>query len=69
MNRARTDFIDELRGLSLLGIVLVNAPFLAISLNPHSSGVASGPINQIVEFLVAAFAQGRFYLIFSILFG
>lgn len=60
---------DQLRGLALLGIVLVNMPFLALSnagfTEAHSPGVA----DRVTEFIVVAFAQGKFYLLFAFLFG
>ena len=61
---------DQLRGLALLGIVLVNMPFLAISgtggFLPSST---STWYDQATAFAVVAFAQGKFYLLFSFLFG
>lgn len=61
---------DRLRGLALLGIVVVNAPLFGISggegLTQES---VTGPLNSIAAFLMLAFAQGKFYLLFSFLFG
>lgn len=61
---------DQLRGVALLGIVLVNMPFLAI--NGTGGFVASSTstwYDQATAFAVVAFAQGKFYLLFSFLFG
>lgn len=61
---------DQLRGLALLGIVLVNMPFLAISGTGGFLPSATATwYNQATAFLVVAFAQGKFYLLFSFLFG
>lgn len=65
----RATFVDQLRGFSLLGIALVNAPFLAISLEGERIGYAKSSADGIVSFLVEALAQGKFYLLFSFLFG
>ena len=61
---------DRLRGVALLGIVVVNAPLFALSgsegLTPES---VVGPLNTAAAFLMLALAQGKFYLLFSFLFG
>lgn len=65
----RAHFADELRGFALLGIVVVNAPFLAISTTGFTpESVAAWP-DRLAALLVVAFAQAKFYLIFSFLFG
>ena len=61
---------DQLRGLALLGIVFVNMPYLALThggLTP--AAVVASPLDQILAFLIVALAQGKFYLLFSFLFG
>ncbi len=60
---------DQLRGIALLGIVLVNLPFLAISNNGFTSTSTTTLPDQVTAFLVVALAQGKFYLLFSFLFG
>lgn len=60
---------DQLRGLALAGIVLVNMPFLAISNAVFTAGTSRTTADRITEFAVVAFAQGKFYLLFSFLFG
>lgn len=60
---------DQLRGLALLGIVLVNMPFLALSNAGFTDASLDGPADRVTQFLVVAFAQGKFYLLFSFLFG
>lgn len=60
---------DRLRGIALLGIVVVNAAFLGISADGFTAESVDGPANRITALLVIAFAQGKFYLLFSFLFG
>jgi uncharacterized protein len=65
----RAHFADELRGFALLGIVLVNTPFLAISTTGYTAASLAAWPDRVAAFLVVAFAQAKFYLIFSFLFG
>ena len=60
---------DQLRGLALLGIVLVNAPFLGISGSGYDNSAIDTTLDRVVAFGVTMLAQGKFYLIFSFLFG
>lgn len=66
---ARQAFPDQLRGLALLGIIVVNAPFLAISSTGYTEASLQGWWNQAAAFAVLTLAQGKFYLLFSFLFG
>ncbi|MGF1661246.1 MAG: DUF418 domain-containing protein [Kineosporiaceae bacterium] len=66
-DRDRQAFPDQLRGLALLGIVLVNAPFLGASLGGF--GALGGVSAQTAEVAVTVLAQGKFYLIFAFLLG
>jgi uncharacterized protein len=65
----RDHFADELRGLALLGIILVNAPFAAIASVGFSDASLATPLDRAVAWAVVAFAQAKFYLLFSFLFG
>ena len=60
---------DRLRGISLLGIVVVNAAFLGISIEGFTQASVDGTANLITALLVVAMAEGKFYLLFSFLFG
>ena len=60
---------DRLRGISLLGIVVVNAAFLGISVEGFTQASVEGTANLITALLVVALAEGKFYLLFSFLFG
>lgn len=60
---------DRLRGLALLGIVIVNVPFLGISVDGFTQQSISGPLDLATMFAVISLAEGKFYLLFSFLFG
>lgn len=68
---SRVEIIDALRGVALLGIVLVNVGYFASAW--HGLGLSdpatAGPIDGAVAFLVKALAETKFYLLFSLLFG
>lgn len=61
---------DVLRGFALLGIIMVNLAFFS---NDPSEGIGkesmSGIGNSIAGFLVFTLFEGKFFLIFSFLFG
>lgn len=62
---------DVLRGFALLGILIVNMPYVALSSNGdamHGTYV-DGFANTMAGFLIFALFQGKFYLLFSFLFG
>lgn len=61
---------DVLRGFALWGIIIVNVAYFSISVD---SGVTAEGVQSVGDavaaFLVFVFGQGKFYLIFSFLFG
>ena len=65
----RQVFPDRLRGIALLGIVVVNAPPLGISVDGFTSDSLTSIWDTGAAFVVIALAQGKFYLLFSFLFG
>jgi uncharacterized protein len=65
----RQPFPDQLRALALLGIVVVNAPFLAIGIDGFSEASTSSTLDRIFAFATTAIAEGKFYILFSFLFG
>lgn len=69
MSQGRQMFPDALRGIALLGIILVNVPFLAISAESYDSASVATVWDRTVAFLVTMLAAGKFYIIFSFLFG
>jgi uncharacterized protein len=66
---AREVLPDRLRGLALLGIVVVNAAYLGISADGLTPAAVDGGVNRLTALLVLTFAQAKFYLLFSFLFG
>jgi uncharacterized membrane protein YeiB len=66
---ARDGFVDEIRGLALLGIVLVSVPFFALSETGYTAASLATGWDRLAAFLTVAFAQAKFYLLFSFLFG
>jgi uncharacterized protein len=60
---------DQLRGFALLGIIVVNMPWLAVSNNGIWELQLSSVSDKVVAFLIIALAQGKFYLLFAFLFG
>lgn len=65
----RQVFPDRLRGIALLGIVVVNVPLLGLSFDGFTPASIDDTVNRATAFLVIALAQGKFYLLFSFLFG
>ena len=60
---------DQLRGFALLGIIVVNMPWLAFSNIGIWELQLSNISDKVVAFLIVALAQGKFYLLFAFLFG
>lgn len=70
--RQRYVVLDALRGLALLGIALANYPEFALwtFLSPsEQSNMPTDGIDRVVRFLQYMFVDGKFYTIFSLLFG
>ena len=61
---------DVLRGFALLGILVVNIQFMGLSSDQGARGEwTQGFANGSATFLIAALFAGKFYLLFSFLFG
>ena len=61
---------DALRGIALLGILIVNIPFLALLSAEGARGIwLDGPANGIAAGLMIALFAGKFYILFAFLFG
>jgi uncharacterized protein len=69
MTQQRQALPDQLRGFALLGIIVVNMPFLAVSNIGVWELQLSNLSDKVVAFLIVALAQGKFYLLFAFLFG
>jgi uncharacterized protein len=61
---------DVLRGFALLGILVVNIQFMGLNSDQGARGEwTQGFANGSATFLIAALFAGKFYLLFSFLFG
>ena len=70
MTMQRDTTPDVLRGFALLGILIVNIQFMALSSDQGARGeLTQGFANGSATFLIAALFAGKFYLLFSFLFG
>ncbi|CAB4544743.1 MAG: DUF418 domain-containing protein [Actinobacteria bacterium] len=68
--KSRDSFPDILRGFALLGIALVNIPYLSLdTINAAEGADLTQPTNAAAAFIVMALFQAKFYLLFSFLFG
>ncbi|MFW5754922.1 MAG: DUF418 domain-containing protein [Marinilabiliaceae bacterium] len=67
----RIIILDILRGFALLGILMVNMQWMnapvAVSFSPVS--LWESMPDQIADFLIRAFFESKFYVLFSLLFG
>jgi uncharacterized protein len=64
----RSSSVDVLRGFALLGIGIVNLPYLAL---PMAAALQSpdGTIDLIAKGIVSLLFEGKFFVLFSFLFG
>ena len=70
--KERSDILDVLRGFAILGIFLVNT--LAFSLyiflkEPTKAALFTSDADKWVHYFVSVFLEGKFYSLFSLLFG
>ncbi|MDX1389085.1 MAG: hypothetical protein R3344_07840, partial [Acidobacteriota bacterium] len=67
----RLDIVDVIRGFAVFGILLVNMQFFNGPQTLRGSGVEwfPGGLDQAVRSAITFFAEGKFYSIFSTLFG
>ena len=66
--RERHGLVDALRGFALLGILVVNMEFIVQDSDVGWSEY-TGSADEVARWLIAALAQSKFYLLFSLLFG
>lgn len=69
--KRRITLIDALRGLAIFGILMVNLPLMYqpmtyVMFNP---GLGTEPLNVASTWLIKVFFEGKFYILFSALFG
>ena len=70
--KERSIILDALRGLALLGICLANFPEFSLYSflkNEVTDGMPTAGIDRTVRFLQYVFVDGKFYTLFSLLFG
>ena len=66
----RLEIVDILRGLAVCGILVGNVQwFSGYGMVPPSLTEGQSTLNHVVHFLVHFFVEGKFYSIFSFLFG
>lgn len=67
----RIEALDVVRGVALLGILLMNIEAFVGPMNIAITGLdpALRGADRIVDALIAVFVQGKFYALFSLLFG
>ena len=70
--KERFAILDILRGLALVGIAVANFPEFALYtfLKPEAAAaMPTASVDSVVRFLQYVFVDGKFYTIFSLLFG
>jgi len=68
----RSDILDVLRGFALLGIFLDNIfgfSGYGFFTPPQREALSTWPVDRILGFSELAFVKGKFYSLFSLLFG
>ena len=68
----RIALIDILRGFAIFGILMVNLPFMYNGTSTAMLDVIYGDIStfqMVCESFICFFFEGKFYIIFSLLFG
>jgi len=67
----RLDALDVLRGFALIGICIANVEFFNRPVVESGQGIPAGlyGLDWVVAFIVAYFISGKFWTIFSLLFG
>ena len=71
LSEHRLDALDVLRGFALIGICIANVEFFNRPVAESGDGIPAGlhGLDWLVAFLVATFVTGKFWTIFSLLFG
>ena len=67
--REREVLVDRLRGFALLGVLMVNTPFMITSLGGITDASMPHVLDRLAGFTVWALFQAKSYVIFSFLFG
>ena len=70
--KERSDILDVLRGFAILGIFLVNTLNFSLYIflkEPTKAALFTSEADNWVHYFVSAFLEGKFYSLFSLLFG
>ena len=71
-NRERIQFLDILRGIAILFILVANIRYLSGEYfipDLQKAAMKTSSLDQVMEILTFIFVDGKFYSVFSILFG
>ena len=68
-NRQRIEYLDVVRGIAILGILIANIAWFSLYAIGLKGRFHFDAIDRIVVFLQYMFIEGKFYSIFSLLFG
>jgi len=69
LNASRDKAPDVIRGFALLGILVVNIQYMALSAEGVTSEWVKGAANGTAAFIVSTLFAGKFYLMFSLMYG
>jgi uncharacterized protein len=69
----RVELLDALRGFALLGILTMNllafSGYYELKMVGQLASLPTHATDRLTHFLMAVFAEGKFYSLFSLLFG
>ena len=68
-SKTRDTAPDVIRGFALLGILIVNIQYMAFAVEGLTSKWVTGFANATTAFLISTFFEGKFYLLFSLMYG
>lgn len=71
-NKERIQYLDVLRGIAILFILMVNIQYLSgeYSITDiQKTAMSTASLDYVIEMLAYVFVNGKFYSVFSILFG
>lgn len=67
--RERIDYLDVVRGVAIFGILITNIEWFSFYSPDNQGSFLFGSADRITRFLQYMFIEGKFYTIFSMLFG
>jgi len=69
ISKTRDTAPDVIRGFALLGILIVNIQYMAFAAEGLTSKWVTGVANAATAFMISTFFSGKFYLLFSLMYG